>query len=67
MGTNIITDLDWLYYRNSDFIIILGNTTFKYRCGLKKCMVVVDVNDYRLKMSVVVDCYKIQNVQTKGT
>ena len=23
MGTNIIIDLDWLYYRNSDFIIIL--------------------------------------------
>jgi hypothetical protein len=23
MGTNIITDLDWLYYINSEFIIIL--------------------------------------------
>jgi hypothetical protein len=34
MGTNIITDLDWLYYRNSDFIVIFGNTTLKYRCGL---------------------------------
>jgi hypothetical protein len=28
---------------------------------------VVDVNDYRLGMSVVVDCCKMQNVQIKGT
>jgi hypothetical protein len=30
-------------------------------------MVVVDVNDYRLGMSVVVDCYKMQNVRIKET
>jgi hypothetical protein len=30
-------------------------------------MAVVDVNDYRLGMSVVVDCYKMQNVRIKGT
>jgi hypothetical protein len=30
-------------------------------------MAVVDVNDYRLGMSVVVDCYNMQNVRTKGT
>ena len=41
--------------------------TFKYRCGLKKCMIVVDLNDYRLGMSVIVDCYKMNNVRTKGT
>jgi hypothetical protein len=52
MGTNIITDLDWLYYRNSDFIVIFGNTTLKYRCGFGKCMAVMDVNNNRLGMSV---------------
>jgi hypothetical protein len=67
MGTNIITDLDWLYYRNSDFIVIFGNTTLKYRCGFGKCMTVMDVNNYRLGMSVVVDCYKVQNVRIKET
>jgi hypothetical protein len=30
-------------------------------------MVVVDVNDYRLGMSVVVDCYNMKNVKIKGT
>jgi hypothetical protein len=40
--------------------------TFKYRCGLKKCMIVVDVNDYRMGMSVVVDYYTMQNVRIKG-
>ena len=59
MGTNIITDIDWLYYRNSDFIVIFGNTALKYRCGFGKCMRVMDVNNYRLEMSVVVDCYKV--------
>jgi hypothetical protein len=29
-------------------------------------MAVMDVNNYRLGMSVVVDCYKMQNVQIKG-
>jgi hypothetical protein len=67
MGMNIITDLDWLYYRNGDFIVIFGNTTWKYRCGLGNCMAVMDVKSYRLGMSVVVDCYKMQNVQIRGT
>jgi len=62
MGTNIITDLDWLYYINSDFIVILRNTTLKYRCGFGKCMTVMDVNNYGLGMSAVVDCNKVQNV-----
>jgi hypothetical protein len=39
--------------------------TFKHR--LKKCMAVIDVDDYRLEMTVVVDCYKMKNVQIKGT
>jgi hypothetical protein len=30
-------------------------------------MAVVDVNDYGLGMSVVVDCYKMQSVRIKGT
>jgi hypothetical protein len=29
-------------------------------------MAVVDVNDYRLEMSVVVDCYKMQECANKG-
>jgi hypothetical protein len=28
MGTNMNTDLDWLYYINSVFIIILGKHDF---------------------------------------
>jgi hypothetical protein len=46
-------------------LLFFGNTTFKYRCGLGKCMAMVDVIGYRL--SVVVDCYNIQNVRIKGT
>jgi hypothetical protein len=30
-------------------------------------MAVMDVKSYRLGMSVVVDCYKMKNVQIKGT
>jgi hypothetical protein len=30
-------------------------------------MEVAEVNDFRLGMSVIVDCHKIQNVQRKGT
>jgi hypothetical protein len=46
-------------------LLFFGNTTFKYRRGLGKCMEMVDVNGYRL--SVVVDCYNMQNVRIKGT
>ena len=46
-------------------LLFFGNTTFKYRHGLGKCMEMVDVIGYRL--SVVVDCYNIQNVWIKGT
>jgi hypothetical protein len=67
MGMNIIIDLDWLYYINSDFIVIFGNTTLKYRCGFGKCMTVIDVNNYGFGMSVVVECYKVKNVRIKET
>jgi hypothetical protein len=30
-------------------------------------MAVMDVNDGRMGMSVVIDCYNMQNVRTKGT
>jgi hypothetical protein len=46
-------------------LLFFGNTTFKYRRGLGKCMEMMDVNGYRL--SVVVDCYNMQNVRIKGT
>jgi hypothetical protein len=48
--------------QNSDFIIILETLLSNIDVDLGKCMAVVDVNDYRLGMSVVVDCYKMQNV-----
>ena len=44
-------------------LLFFGNTTFKYRRGLGKCMEMVDVNGYIL--SVVDDCYNMQNVQIK--
>ena len=53
--------------QNNDFIVISGNTTLNYRCGFGKCMAVMDVNNYRLGMRVVVDCYKVQNVWMKET
>ena len=46
-------------------LLFFGNTTFKYRRGLGKCMEMMDVNGYRL--SVVVDYYNMHNVQIKGT
>ena len=46
-------------------LLFFGNTTFKYRHGLGKCMEMVDVNGY--KLSVVVDYYNMHNVRIKGT
>ena len=53
--------------QNSDFVVISGNTTLNYRCGFGKCMVVMDVNNYRLRMSIVVDWYIVQNVWIEET
>jgi hypothetical protein len=46
-------------------LLFFGNTTFKYRRGLGKCMAMVDVIGYRL--SVVVDSYNIHNLRIKVT
>ena len=66
MVTDIITrsQLDLLTEVESS-LLFFGNTTFKYRRGLGKCMEMMDVNGYRL--SVVVDFYNMQNVRIKGT
>jgi hypothetical protein len=66
MVTDIITisRLDLLTKVESS-LLFFGNTTFKYRRGLGKCMEMMNVNGYRL--SVVVDYYNMQNVWIKGT